>query len=140
MFAFLCVRGSEKRAETELNTFCISIFNTANIKTFATFYSANFIIIISFVNASSHSNEYEIDVNRMLCGRLVVSFECAPIECVLMLLVLLLFCLLTYLKGAIGRSTHTHTHVCVLAFLFCTLTKRTAHNFRIHFDVCLYSG
>lgn len=102
MFAFLCVRGSEERVRDSLIHFCISIFNTANIKTFATFYSVNFIIIISFVNASSHSNEYEIDVNRMLCGRFVVSFKLDPFHC--NPVADATACLLFYSKGAMKKS------------------------------------
>lgn len=104
MFAFvcMCVYEGVKNSKRQLIAFCISIFNTANIKTFATFYSANFIIIISFVNASSHSNEYEIDVNRMLCGRFVVSFKLDPFYC--NPAAAATACLLFYSKDAMKKS------------------------------------
>lgn len=90
-------------------TFCINIFNPVNIKTFVTFYSANFIIIISFVNASSHSNEYEIDVNRMLCGRFVVSFKLDPFHC--NPAAATTACLLFYSEGAMKKSILYNVHV-----------------------------
>lgn len=50
---------------------------------FVTFYSWNFIIIISFVNVSSHSNEYQIDVIRYVCYGFSYRIipMCEPFEC-----------------------------------------------------------